>query len=220
MLSLSEYSSDKKSPVVYAKLDRSFFNQSSEDLAQSLLGTLIIRKDSKGPDQVVRIVETEAYPGGEDRASHSYANRRTPRNSAMYMDPGTAYVYIIYGRLFCFNISSKGEGAAVLIRSAEPLSGLEVMLERRGRGNKKIPVGTRSLCNGPGKLCQALNITKDSFNKVDITSSEDLFLARNFVPTPKSIVCTTRVGVEGYGEPWASLPMRFYIHSNPYVSIK
>ena len=106
-----------------------------------------------------RIVETEAYLGGDDKASHSYNGRRTDRNEAMYMKPGTCYVYSIYGVHCCVNISSLGEGAAVLVRALEPTAGEGLMKKRRKSAKKSRD---QALCNGPSKLCQALDITRRS----------------------------------------------------------
>ena len=158
------------------------------------------------------IVETEAYLGGEDKAAHSYNGKRTPRNEAMYMPPGTCYVYSVYGTLCCVNISSEGEGAAVLIRALEPLSGVEVMHEFRRSAKKD-----KDLCNGPAKLCQAMNIDK-SFNKVDLMSCDSLWVEpRAHDLADEDIVSTGRVGVDYAGE-WASKPLRFYIRGNKCVS--
>lgn len=157
-------------------------------------------------------METEAYLGGEDKASHSYNGKRTPRNEAMYMPPGTCYVYSVYGTHSCLNISSFGEGAAVLIRALEPVSGLEHI--RRLRLTKK----DKDLCNGPAKLCQAMAIDK-SFNKEDLTSCESLWVEpRSHDLTDETIMSTGRIGVDYAGSEWATKPLRFYIHGNINVS--
>ena len=114
-------------------------------------------------------METEAYLGGDDKASHSYNGRRTDRNEAMYMKPGTCYVYSIYGVHCCVNISSLGEGAAVLVRALEPTAGEELMKKRRKSAKK-----SRDLCSGPSKLCQALDIIRSRHDKIDLYTSEEL----------------------------------------------
>lgn len=162
-----------------------------------------------------RIVETEAYLGGEDRASHSYNGRRTGKNEAMYMKPGTSYVYTIYGIHCCMNISSVGEGAAVLLRALEPVEGEEVM-----RGKRKAARRRQDLCSGPAKLCQALGITR-KHDKVDLSSSGEIWLERDCESVQAvDIVCGPRVGVESAGEEWARKPLRFYIAAHDCVSKK
>lgn len=209
-----------KSSVEYARLPREFFDRECRELARAMLGTLLLRVCGSSW-QAVRIVETEAYPGGGDRASHSYANRRTTRNAAMYMQPGTAYVYYVYGNQQCMNVSSWGEGAAVLIRAAEPVHGVDVMEQRRCERGTRISVRTRGLCNGPSKLCQALAITKKDFDREDTVTSNDLFFATDgYGIEAEDIVVKGRVGVEGYGKYWASLPMRFYVRGSAHVSAK
>ena len=161
------------------------------------------------------IVETEAYLGGDDKAAHSYNGKRTERNEAMYMPPGTCYVYTIYGMYNCVNISSLCDGAAVLIRAVEPCEGLEQMRQAR-----KASKNDRGLCNGPGKLCQALGIDK-TCNKLDMVSCDCLWVEpRSHDLSEDDIVRTSRVGVDHAGPEWASNPLRFYIHGNKYVSKK
>ena len=202
----------------HERLPREFFSRECEELARALLGMLLVR--TCGRDiQAARIVETEAYPGGRDRASHSYAQRRTARNAAMYMQPGTAYVYCVYGTQQCMNVSSLGEGSAVLVRAAEPVCGLDVMVQRRCCGGAQTPIAVRGLCSGPSKLCQALAITRKDFDKVDTVASSSLFFATDgCVVEAEDVVARGRVGIGGYGEPWASLPMRFYVRGSAHVS--
>ena len=164
---------------------REFFDRPCEELAVALLGCELVCRGESGEECRGEVVETEAYLGGEDKAAHSYKGRRTAANEAMFMvsesrrgrerarerqrerekerkgvlasdfqPPGTAYVYTIYGVHHCFNISSRGPGAAVLVRALQPTGGQRVMQVRRGGR------GERELCRGPGKLCQALAITK------------------------------------------------------------
>uniref|UniRef100_UPI001ED82452 DNA-3-methyladenine glycosylase n=1 Tax=Scatophagus argus TaxID=75038 RepID=UPI001ED82452 len=138
------------------RLGEDFFNRSCLSLAKALLGKVLIRRCADGTELRGRIVETEAYPGGEDKASHSAGGKRTERNTAMFMKPGTIYVYPIYGIYLCMNVSSEGEGAAVLLRSLEPLHGQPVMRQlraaRRKEGSRQLK--DKELCNGPSKLCQ------------------------------------------------------------------
>lgn len=159
-----------------------------------------------------RIVETEAYLGGEDKAAHSYSGKMTKRNQAMFMPPGTAYVYSIYGMHHCFNISSRGPGAAVLVRALEPLGGIEHM-----RKCHKVARKERDLCNGPGKLCQALGIDK-TCDRLDLTSSKYMWVelpvaggcAGGDDRDRSEVVESARVGVAYAGEEWAGKLLRFY----------
>jgi DNA-3-methyladenine glycosylase len=129
-------------------------------LAPRLLGCILVRRLSDGTRLSGMIVETEAYVGVKDRASHAFGGRRTERNESMYCDPGTLYVYFTYGMHFCANVvcGLRGEPAAVLIRAVEPVGGIPSMLVNRKliRGEKDI------LCNGPAKLCQAMGIDESS----------------------------------------------------------
>lgn len=163
-----------------------------------------------------RIVETEAYLGGEDKAAHSYGGKKTERNQAMYMPPGTAYVYSVYGTHHCFNISSRGPGAAVLIRALEPLGGLEQMRKYRKAARKE-----RDLCNGPAKLCQALGIDK-TCDRLDLTSSECLWVELPVVCGHEGggVMERARVGVDYAGEEWAKKLLRFYVRGSQFVSKK
>lgn len=164
-----------------------------------------------------RIVETEAYLGGEDKAAHSYNMKRTPRNEAMYMPPGTAYVYSVYGMHCCFNISSRGGGAAVLIRALEPIGGVVTMMQRRG--NVKA---MKDLCNGPAKLCQAMGINK-SCDKLDLMTSRELWVELPEGGGSKEeveVVVSKRIGVAYAGDEWANKPLRFYLKDSPYISKK
>ncbi|MBE3583887.1 MAG: DNA-3-methyladenine glycosylase [Limnochordaceae bacterium] len=186
-----------------------------------------------------RIVETEAYMGPEDRAAHSYGGRRTARNEVMYGPAGVAYVYFIYGMYYCFNIvaASPGVPQAVLIRALEPLSGLEEMAARRGLSWPLPPSDSKAglrarrlLTSGPGRLCQAMGITREH-NGLDLTTSE-LFCVSETpaigrsadgsggVPAARlDIKAAPRINVAYAGPEWASLPWRFYLKDSPYVSV-
>jgi DNA-3-methyladenine glycosylase len=164
------------------------------------------------------IVETEAYLGQPDRASHAFGLRRTARNEAMYSKPGTAYVYFTYGMHFCFNVvcGKIDEPLAVLIRALEPREGLEKMRARRGARGAEIP--DSGLCSGPAKLCQALEIDR-GLNGIDLVRDSRLFLerARRTGLTDNCLLNTPRVGV-GYAREWAAEPLRWLVRDNPHVS--
>ncbi|XP_068434101.1 DNA-3-methyladenine glycosylase [Clinocottus analis] len=204
------------------RLGEDFFNQPCISLAQAFLGKVLVRRCADGTELRGRIVETEAYLGGEDKASHSAGGKRTERNTAMFMEPGTIYVYLIYGIYLCMNVSSEGEGAAVLLRSLEPLQGQPVMRQlraaKRREGARQLK--DKELSNGPSKLCQALNILR-CFDRRDLASDPDVWLERepNTNPAePHDIVSAPRIGIESHGE-WAKKPWRFYIRGHPCVSV-
>lgn len=136
-------------------LSNGFFRRPAEVVARDLLGATIA--SGIGPRRTAGvIVEAEAYLGREDPASHAYGGRRHRGNTSLYSAPGTWYVYRSYGIHWCANLVCAGPpaGGAVLLRAVRSLQGLELIRRRRG------PVADRDLCNGPGKLCQALGITR------------------------------------------------------------
>ncbi|KAG8145895.1 hypothetical protein E2320_012344 [Naja naja] len=201
------------------RLTAAYFDQPCTRLAKALLGQILVRTLPDGRELRGRIVETEAYLGGEDTASHSRGGRRTTRNTAMFMRPGTLYVYQIYGIYFCMNVSSQGEGAAVLLRSLEPLQGLEAMRELRLARQQKAPARPLKdwqLCNGPSKLCQALAIDR-SFDQQDLGCNSSIWLEPGLEASRDQVpVCAPRVGISGE---WAQKPLRFYLHGNKCVSV-
>lgn len=200
-----------------SQLSFQFFDVPCVLLARSLLGQILIR--IQGSQRISgRIVETEAYLGLEDKAAHSFNGKRTERNEAMYMRPGTAYVYNIYGMYCCLNISSQGEGCAVLVRALEPLEGIHLMIENRSKNSTKQPKD-KDMTNGPSKLCQALAISKSEFNKMDVTTSKSLWLEPGDTVLDRDIVSCARVNI-GYAEEWEHKPLRFYILGNKCVSLR
>ena len=191
---------------------KDFYDQPCEDLSKALLGCVLVKVCGDEEYRSI-VVETEAYLGAEDKAAHSYKGRKTDRNTAMFMDPGTVYVYSIYGMHHCFNISSRGEGCAVLVRAVEPVDGVEGMRRRREAARRD-----QDLCNGPAKLCKAMAIDK-SCNKLDLVSDDHIWVEQCGGVSESEIVCSGRVGV-GYSEEWATKPLRFYIRDNKCVSKK
>lgn len=159
------------------------------------------------------IIETEAYRGPEDRGSHAYNHRRTARNEIMYAKGGVVYMYICYGIHDMLNIvtGEKGESHAILIRAIEPTVGLDIMRVRRGFENDD-----KRLCKGPGALAKALGLRK-LHNGVSLESDEIWIEDRGDVITDENIVACPRIGLN-IEEPFKSIPWRFYIKGNKYIS--
>lgn len=182
-------------------------------IARELLGKIIVTRFD-GLISSGRIVETEAYIGLTDRASHSFHGRRTPRNEHMYAAPGTAYVYICYGMHHLFNVvtNKKDVPDAVLIRAVEPLKGVDLMLQRTGK--KKAD---HTLTKGPGNSARSLGIAK-SHSGASLVGSV-IYLAEDAFRIDDAMIGTSkRIGVEGAGLPAADYPYRFYLRGNPFVS--
>jgi DNA-3-methyladenine glycosylase len=192
------------------RLSRAFYEQPTVEVARQLLGKYLVRIDDAGV-RAGMILETEAYVGPDDKASHA-SRGRTPRTSVMFGPAGFAYIYLIYGMHHCLNIVTEQEDypAAVLIRAVEPGEGLELMREQR-------PIlDVRRLTNGPGKLCQAFGIDR-RLNGLDLCG-EALFIEDRGTSLV-DIVATTRVGVD-YAGPWKDKAWRFYIAGHPGVSVR
>ena len=192
-------------------LPAEFYLQDTRDAAQKLLGQLLVRTLPAGEVLSGVIVETEAYLS-DDPACHAYRGR-TPRNAAMFGPPGHAYVYFTYGLHMMLNVVCAPEGTAeaVLIRALEPVDGIDTM--RWNRGN---PPETRQLTNGPGKLAQALALTRQAHNNLDITHpGGELYIMPQEVPAFET-VAATRIGISQ----GADLPWRYYLRGNAYVSRK
>ncbi len=155
------------------KLTREFYNRDTLQVARELIGKILVR-ECGGNTLSARIIETEAYIGAIDKASHCYKGV-TDRTKVMFGPPGYAYVYLIYGMYYCFNVVTEGEGcgSAVLIRGIEPIGNKEIMsFNRYGKLLKDITKQQlKNISNGPGKLCKALNISKNE-NKLDLTKDE------------------------------------------------
>ncbi|XP_040296808.1 DNA-3-methyladenine glycosylase isoform X1 [Bufo bufo] len=196
-----------------------FYNKPCIDLAKSFLGQILVRRLPDGTELRGTIVETESYLGGEDEASHSRGGKRTERNVAMFMEPGTIYVYQIYGMYFCMNVSSQGDGAAVLLRSLEPMEGLDTMRRfRNAKRNVQKPLKDKELCNGPSKLCQAFAIEKN-FDRRDLANDQSTWLEAGPEIPEEDIVSCARIGISNAGE-WTRKPLRFYIKDNKFVSVR
>ncbi len=183
-----------------------YINQPTEDIARQLLGKILIHQ-TPTHSYSGYIVETEAYIGVEDMACHSYAGRRTPRLESMYKIGGTIYIYTMHTHQMLNIVTKKvGDPQAVLIRAIEPLGGIEWM-ER----NRKTTGVT--ICNGPGKLTKAIEITK-SLNG-DVINRSSLFITDG--KTPSQIEESARIGIPNKEE-WTSKPLRYYVKGHPFVS--
>ena len=184
-----------------------FYARDTVDVARALLGCVL---ETRVADEVTsgRITEVEAYIGPEDPAAHGFGNRRTSRNEAMFGQPGFSYVYFIYGMHWCFNAVTESDGfpAAVLVRSLEPVSGLETMKRRRGTENERI------LCSGPARLCQGLGID-GGLNMQSLVDSPVRIISGKSV-RPEVIGSAPRIGIRRATD-W---PLRFFERGSKWLS--
>lgn len=198
------------------KLNKDFFNRNTLDVAKDLLGKIIVHNKNNISYKAM-IVETEAYLGIEDRAAHTFANRKTERNKIMYEDSGTIYVYQTYGIHFLINFvtMAKGVPEAVLIRAVEPLNNLDNMANNRyGLDFARLnSYQKKNVSNGPGKLTKALDIDKD-LNGKDLFS-DNIYLVDNDIKF--ETVIDKRIGID-YAKEAVDYPYRFYIKNNKHVS--
>lgn len=190
------------------KLPRSFYQQSTVDVAELLLGKFLVHRHAEGV-LVGRIVETEAYVGPQDLACHA-SKGRTNRTDVMFGAAGHAYIYFIYGFYNMLNLvtEAKDYPAAVLIRAVEPVRGIEQMKQNR---KTDLP---HNLASGPGKLCQAFAIDR-SLNGADVCG-KTLYLEDRGEPAPK-FDATPRIGVD-YAGKWKDKPLRFLVRGSKFVS--
>lgn len=196
------------------KLTQRFFDQKTELVAKELLGKVLVRKinDKKLSGM---IVETEAYVGPHDLASHA-SKGKTNRTHVMFSSGGFWYVYMIYGFYYCLNIVTETEDypSAVLIRALEPLEGIEIMKQNRKTDN------IINLTSGPGKLCQAFEITKKIDSTSAISENSRLYIEDREIKIPANqIVKAERIGID-YAGIWKDKLLRFYIKGNLFVSKK
>ena len=200
--------------------EKEFYKQGALILAKNLLGKTLVRNI----DNVTlrgRIVETEAYIGEIDKASHAYNGRRTERTEPLFREGGISYVYFIYGKYYCFNVISglenKGEG--VLIRAIEPLNEFDYLAKKRFNQSYEELSETKrkELTNGPSKLCMAFSIDK-SENYIKLYEEGDFYI-EDSKDKKIDIVETIRIGID-YAEEAIDFPWRFYIKDNKYISKK
>lgn len=192
------------------KVNREFYNRDTLMVAEEILGKLLVHKTEDG---VVKgkIVEVEVYMGPDDKAAHSYGNRKSERTKIQYGEGGYAYVYLIYGMHCCMNIvtNTSEKPESILIRALEPVEGIELMKKRRKTSN------LRMLCNGPGKLSQAMGITRENYG--DDLCGDSLYLEYR-EPLPKeNVVRTKRINID-YAQEARDYLWRFVVKDNPYVS--
>jgi len=195
------------------RLPRSFYLQETVAVARSLLGCVLHRKVRNTTYSGV-IVETEAYLGANDMASHVRGGHRSPRNESMYLQGGHAYVYFTYGMHHCCNVVTQEEGVAeaVLIRAVEPVAGTKRMWSNRPKAKREF-----DLTNGPGKLCMAMEIDR-RLNGESLDGERLWLSSRTADLQDDQIAISRRIGIDGAGEEAAAWPLRFSIRSNPYVS--
>lgn len=202
-----------------ARLSRDFYLGDTVKITQALLGKYLVRRLGENT-LVCRITEAEAYVGRCDKACHAYGGRRTERTEVMFGPPGHAYIYLIYGMHHCLNLVTEPEGepSAVLIRGGEPV--WEEGEMRRARfgspGNPMTAYQKKNFLNGPGKLCQALSLTRAE-NGLDLTG-DTLFVCESpldlglpaLAPARERICCGPRIGVD-YAEEAREFPWRFWL---------
>ena len=192
-----------------SRLPREFFLSGTLHVARQLLGQRLVRIEPDGVRMAGVISEAEAYIGTRDVACHAHAGR-TPRNQAMWAEPGHAYVYFTYGMHWMLNFVTEQEGfpAAVLLRGVLPVEGLERIRKRRqGRSDDE-------LCDGPAKLCQAFDIDH-RFDGYDLCqASPELFVEMGTAIPEKHVTIGPRVGLNNVEEPWKSKPWRFRIQKD------
>lgn len=191
-----------------------FFLGAPDLVAQRLLGKLVVRKPDSPEEETAigRVVEAEAYLGTGDPAAHAYAGK-TARNAVIFGPPGVAYVYFIYGMHYCLNLSCEPEGLAgcILLRALEPLAGLATMARRRNLSPGASP---RLLASGPGRLCQAMAITRAAHNGLAVTEAASVLTVADDGYVPPMIDATPRIGIQKA----ADRLLRFTIRGNNFIS--
>lgn len=191
-------------------LQREFYLRGANLVAPDLLGKILVHSSEEGTTSGI-IVEVEAYVGPDDKGAHSYMNKRTPRTEIQFGPGGFAYIYSIYGMYCCFNVVTNQENnpEVVLVRALEPYKGIELMQERRNTSS------IIELCNGPGKLCTAMGISKSNYGE-DLCGN-NLYIDNGLQITKSEIIISPRVNID-YAEECKDYYWRYYIKSNRFVS--
>jgi len=194
-------------------LPRNFYDRDPRLVGPDLLGKILVRHDGRRL-LTGRIVEVEAYLGSEDAAAHASIGK-TARNAVLFGRPGYAYVYFIYGKHYCLNVSCLPDGVpgGILFRAVEPIQGTRVMFKLRGIAES---ADLRRLTRGPGRLAAAFGITRERDNGKDLTDSRsDLYIADDGAPLPEVLI-TKRIGIKKAAE----MPLRYIVPGNRFVSGK
>ena len=197
------------------KLTRDFYNRDAQIVAKELLGKVMVRKTSEGVVKG-RIVEVEVYKGTEesmDYACHAFPMKRTGRTEIMFGEAGHAYIYLIYGMYSCINIVCNEENVpeCVLIRALEPVDGIELIRKRRKK--EKLT----ALCSGPGKLCQALALTREE-NGLDMCG-EVFFVEESEKFSDFEMIESKRINID-YAKEAVDFLWRYTIKGNLFLSVK
>jgi len=195
-------------------LGADFYDRDPRRVARELLGKVLVRRLGQAR-MAGRIVEVEAYLGTGDAAAHA-ASGLTPRNRVLFGPPGRSYVYFIYGNYYCLNVSCLPDGVAggVLFRALEPLAGLCTMARNRGLTGGLTERSRRLLTTGPGRLCEAMKITRARDNDLDMTSPESGVWIGDDGCRPPHTRATRRIGITKAAEH----PLRYIIAGNRFVS--
>lgn len=198
--------------IMEERLDRSFFARPALEIAPDLLGKRLVHHTAEGTFSGI-VVETEAYGGTTDPASHAYKGRRTKRNEVMWGPAGHAYIYPIYGIYLCFNVVGGVDGSpeGVFLRAVKPCDGVDLMARNRGMILDERNI--RRIANGPSKLCIAFNITRE-LNGVDIITGPLYFTSGECID---EVTASRRIGVD-YAGKGAEYPWRFLIRDSEFVS--
>ncbi len=198
------------------RLEAPYFSMPVVALARDLIGRVLVTASPEGVT-AGRIVETEAYRGPADLAAHSANGRRTPRTEVMFGEPGQVYMYLLYGMHWAFNIVAGPVGAphAVLVRSLEPLLGLELMMQRRARSANSLRPG--ELCGGPGRLTQAMGLSRAQYGA--FLARDACVSLRSGAPNCARVKRSPRINID-YAGAWIAREWRFYEQNNPHVSVR
>lgn len=193
------------------KVGREFYLRNGIEVAKNLLGLVLVHESKEGVTKGI-IVETEAYMGEMDAAAHSY-KRKTERTNIQFGEGGYAYIYMIYGMYYCVNIVANGvdKPEAVLIRALEPIEGIDLMKKRRKTDKIK------NLCSGPGKLCQAMDITKEQYG-LDLCG-QVLYIEEPTVDKTINRIESKRINIDYAGEAKDYL-WRYTVKDSKYLSAK
>lgn len=197
-----------------SRLKRNHFLGNAFDIAQKTLLGSYLCSNIDGHLTVGKITEVEVYTGGEDKASHTYQNKRTARTEPIFKIGGHAYVFLVYGMYhqFCIVICEENNPCCILIRATEPILGLEIMQQRRKTQNLK------QLTNGPAKVCQAFGITRD-LSGIDLLTGPIWICPKSDIIHSTDIKSTPRIGVDYAGE-YAQKEWRFILKNSPFISKK